>query len=312
MDRTDNNTSSHKWRVLLTTCSEPRRKRSDQFSIPNVKDFTFSMSAKMTSAKKLEIQVLKAYYQPAKATVKIDILGGCSTVIDTNNWLSICYFNNLLPPAPTSYNKSMYDISITCQIKWYGFTKDLKALLESTNPPESLEPFLATPEFADVVIIIGNTKLKAHKIILAAQSPVFLAKFRSNAMTENLIDVVNIDDVGVWVMKEILQYLYTGKTCIETNFSLALKMYYAAYKYEIEKLKNLCELTLIANLKIDNAFIILNAAYRCYSINLQEQIINFMIDNGEDIILQEAFKEACLNNPIIMFEVTKRIIGKKK
>lgn len=83
-------------------------------------------------------------------------------------------------------------------------------------------------------------ELRAHKVILVAHSNVFATMFSSKSCFEEASsNVVNINDLSFEVMNEVLKFIYTGKVTYldeERTFQLL----YAAEKYDIENLKNLC------------------------------------------------------------------------
>lgn len=76
---------------------------------------------------------------------------------------------------------------------------------------------------SDVVLLLDDGKeLKAHKLILSAQSPVFKAKL------EAAEGRVVIKDMTLEVAKELLKFLYTGK--VEALDTLAEELLSAADK----------------------------------------------------------------------------------
>ena len=103
----------------------------------------------------------------------------------------------------------------------------------------------ATDEkFTDVEIFIGTVKvMEAHRIILSARSPVLnvsLSKTRSTARKP----VVTLDrEFDVAVVENFLNFLYTGSletfACKSINYGKLLKL---ATTYEVETLKNICQL----------------------------------------------------------------------
>ena len=71
---------------------------------------------------------------------------------------------------------------------------------------------LDTGLLSDVSLILADGKhFKGHKAILAARSPVFGAMFE-HEMEERKNGRVQILDVESDVFKEMLQFIYTGKT----------------------------------------------------------------------------------------------------
>lgn len=76
---------------------------------------------------------------------------------------------------------------------------------------EDLGQLLESQKFNDVVLSVGGVEFPAHKAILAARSPVFAAMFE-HEMEEKKQNRVDITDVEHEVMKEMLKFIYSGKS----------------------------------------------------------------------------------------------------
>lgn len=123
---------------------------------------------------------------------------------------------------------------------------DFKKMLEN----EALSDFQL--ETSDGVV------LKAHKVILAARSPVFFTMLTTD-MEEKLKGSANVPDFNSIVMKEILSFIY----CNEVNNldDIVFDLIYAAEKYQIKELKKLCLQHIASMLHVENvvnALIIVN------------------------------------------------------
>ncbi|KAL7303427.1 hypothetical protein TKK_0004610 [Trichogramma kaykai] len=95
----------------------------------------------------------------------------------------------------------------------------------------------------------GKT-IPAHKVVLAAVSPVFKAMFSHDTL-ENKNKSVDMADVTYEAAVEMLRYIYTGSVeCQE--FSSTAELLEAADRYQLEELKNKCEQLLSSKLSIKN------------------------------------------------------------
>lgn len=90
----------------------------------------------------------------------------------------------------------------------------------------------------DTIIRLPDGELKAHKAILSARSPVF-AKYFEVDMTEKTSGEIIIEDIGVNVMKMLLNYIYGGMLVSGTDEEM-IQLAYAADKYELKNLKDGC------------------------------------------------------------------------
>ena len=75
---------------------------------------------------------------------------------------------------------------------------------------------------SDVIFVLDGFKLPAHKIILAARSPVFEAMFSHEECKESQEGLVYITDVPVAAFKELIRYVYTGKIPDKEQLTLDL------------------------------------------------------------------------------------------
>lgn len=94
-----------------------------------------------------------------------------------------------------------------------------------------------------------NEVLNVHKAVLAARSPVFL-KMLTIDMQEAKSSCVDIPDFDSVTMEELLRFLYCNK--VEDLATIAPDLIYAADKYQIAKLKEMCLEQIISGLTVDN------------------------------------------------------------
>lgn len=85
--------------------------------------------------------------------------------------------------------------------------------------------------------------LKAHKVILAARSPVFFAML-TNDLEEAQTGSVKVRDFNRQIMKEVLRFVYQNE--VENVDEIASDLIFAAEKYQLEQLQELCVESLIA------------------------------------------------------------------
>jgi hypothetical protein len=106
--------------------------------------------------------------------------------------------------------------------------------------------------FTDCCLLVAGHEFRAHKVILAARSPVFRAMFE-HEMEERLANPTEIHDLDPKVFKEMMGFIYTGKAPHLQSHSMATDVLTAADKYGLEGLKVLCEDALCRNLSVENA-----------------------------------------------------------
>ena len=122
--------------------------------------------------------------------------------------------------------------------------------VEPRSPKVVVKPFqteylklLETGKDADVTFNVNGEKMKAHQMILSAQSAYFTAMFETD-MREGLSKEVEITDAEPELFRALLRYVYAG---IEPPIPMALDMLVLADKYGLEHLKKYCEGEVIVN-----------------------------------------------------------------
>ena len=128
--------------------------------------------------------------------------------------------------------KAIFWISVVETIPNYSF------MLCDTLAAEQLWRLAADCQFTDIKFHVGDRIFNAHKMIVAARSPVMMAMFMSD-MTESKTNNVKIDDCDPAVFERFLAFLYTGK--LDESANHLEQLYAVADKYQVDTLKNLCQ-----------------------------------------------------------------------
>lgn len=95
-------------------------------------------------------------------------------------------------------------------------------------------------------------EIRAHKVILASRSSVFATMFSRNNYKEASNSVVNVYDVSFVTAQQLIHFIYCGNVR-HLNQESAMHLLYAAEKYDIEDLKNICVRYLSSHLTHDTA-----------------------------------------------------------
>uniref|UniRef100_A0AC35TJB4 BTB domain-containing protein n=1 Tax=Rhabditophanes sp. KR3021 TaxID=114890 RepID=A0AC35TJB4_9BILA len=129
-------------------------------------------------------------------------------------------------------------------------------------------------ELSDVTLVIGGTRIPAHKLILSTRSRYFRALF-GNGMKESIQNEVTIVDASIDVFKIVLKYIYSGKIQLGAMSDLLLiNLFELAHEFGFEELEaitvnrfevilcgnNLCEILTLAK-----AFNLENLLQTCLS-----------------------------------------------
>ena len=156
--------------------------------------------------------------------------------------------------------------------------------------------------FSDVTITCGGKEFRAHKLILASQSPVFKKMFEID-MRERRSGVIEVPDITPAVMSDLLAYLYTG-TAPHVD-TLARELLNVANKYELPRLLSICETTLVSKITADSVLEILILAELHESITLKKACLSFIKCNFAHISKLDSWKDmkASASHHDLVFEV---------
>lgn len=91
--------------------------------------------------------------------------------------------------------------------------------------------------------------LRTHKVILATRSPMF-SKMLSIDMQEAAKGSADVPDFNSIVMKEVLRFIYCNS--VENLEVIAGELIYAAEKYQLEGLKEICLNFIMPSVSIGN------------------------------------------------------------
>jgi len=135
---------------------------------------------------------------------------------------------------PTGYfssNGYKYVVfQLTLEFKGTGFDEGERYVLTH------LSKLLDTQSMADVTFVVKNEKIGAHSSIVVSGSPVICAMLEKGNFKEGATKEVKIDDIDPLVFKEMLRYLYTGKSPKLEEDDVTEPLFLAADKYQIEAL----------------------------------------------------------------------------
>ena len=156
--------------------------------------------------------------------------------------------------------------------------------------------------FKDFTFIVGDKKFKVHRIILAAQSSVFAALFKSQ-MIEGLLLSADITDVEPDIFEKMLQFIYTNKIDKEDLKNSIDELLAVADKYDLKKLKRICAIELYENLSVDNVVETLSLA-DLYSIQkLKKKALEVVKCNLETLKNLESFKIFTNQRPHLLLDL---------
>ncbi|XP_021282332.1 BTB/POZ and MATH domain-containing protein 4 isoform X2 [Herrania umbratica] len=149
---------------------------------------------------------------------------------------------------------------------------------------------LENEEGSDITFNVFGEKFHAHKLVLAARSPVFEAEF-SDRMEEDNNEIV-VTDMEPKVFKALLHFIYrdtliddeeflgTSSSCMPSvSDALAAKLLAAADKYDLPRLRLMCESVLCKDISVNSVANILALADLYHAMDLKSVCLKFAAEN---------------------------------
>uniref|UniRef100_A0A0N5B4K9 BTB domain-containing protein n=1 Tax=Strongyloides papillosus TaxID=174720 RepID=A0A0N5B4K9_STREA len=162
------------------------------------------------------------------------------------------------------------------------------------------ERYKSVEGFCDCTIKVGDSEIGVHKNILAIRSEV-LRLTLENKLTEHGKDIIEINDFPLEVVKEMINYLYTGRSPKIDEF--AFEMFEIAEKYKVEGLKLIATGSLLKSLKVENVCEYLEKS-EIYSIEiLKEFCIGYIYFNLDKIVFGEKWSRIVNSYPLLLERV---------
>ncbi|XP_047100960.1 ankyrin-3-like [Schistocerca piceifrons] len=181
----------------------------------------------------------------------------------------------------------------------------MSAVTEVQNTTtEALAALLDGGDGALVTLVAGETRVAAHRAVLAAASPVFAAMF-AHDMLEASCGQVSIDDVEGPVLRLLVAYAYTLRAPQLPD--TAPQLLSAADKYGLSGLKAACERQLISQLAVETAAATAVTAVRHSCPDATRAAVAFIKDHLQ-VMATQGWADAVLEYPQEVIEVS-RMLG---
>ena len=177
----------------------------------------------------------------------------------------------------------------------------LKEPLPVVPPREIASSFmgkvLAEGRFSDVVVVAEEREFPVHRAILAQRSDVFRAMFDVD-MTEKQNKRVVIEDLSADAVSDLLTFIYTD-SAPNVNM-LAMELLAAAEKYNVPRLKAVCEAELAKSLNIDNVIDRLLESETYRADQLKAAALHWISKHAPDVVETTSWKSLCEEHPALV------------
>ncbi|KAG1333939.1 BTB/POZ and MATH domain-containing protein 4 [Cocos nucifera] len=196
--------------------------------------------------------------------------------------------------------------------------------LHSIQVPESdigmhFGMLLDKQEGSDVVFDVAGEKFHAHKLVLAARSPVFRAQFFDELDCEK--NEIVVTDMEPKVFEAMLHFIYrdtfveddaliaSSSPVSSVSDTLAGKLLAAADKYGLERLQLMCESCLCKDISVNSVASTLALADRHHAMELKAACLKFAAENLAAVMRSNGFQYLKDDCPSLQSELLKIIAG---
>uniref|UniRef100_A0A914HFR4 BTB domain-containing protein n=1 Tax=Globodera rostochiensis TaxID=31243 RepID=A0A914HFR4_GLORO len=143
-------------------------------------------------------------------------------------------------------------------------------------------------------------ELMAHKIVLAARSPVFSAMLEPHTEEAQKSEVY-YEDIDFEVMREMLFYMYSGRSPMLQQ--MALDLLAVADRFQLIGLKEMADQVLRAGLSTDNVCRNLVLADMHNALDLKTDALRFIAQYSNNVIMTDGWAEMVKEHPRLVTEV---------
>ncbi|KAA8550105.1 hypothetical protein F0562_001789 [Nyssa sinensis] len=196
--------------------------------------------------------------------------------------------------------------------------------LHSIQVPESdigahFGMLLENMEGSDVIFNVAGEKFNAHKLVLAARSSVFRSEFFDGSEGDK--QEIIVMDMEPKVFKAMLHFIYrdaliedelvaSSSSCVSSVFdTLTAKLLAAADKYDLGRLRLMCESHLCKDVSVNSVAKTLALADRYHATELKAVCLRFAAENLAAVMRSDGFEYLKENCPSLQSELLKTVAG---
>ncbi|KAL2240011.1 BTB/POZ and MATH domain-containing protein 4 [Sesamum indicum] len=196
--------------------------------------------------------------------------------------------------------------------------------LHSIQVPDSdigshIGTLLENMEGSDITFNVSGENFHAHKLVLAARSPKFRSEFFESLDTDD--QEIMVSDMEPKVFKAMLHFIYrdalvedeliASSSCSAPLITdtLTAKLLAAADRYDLERLRRLCESRLCKDISVNSVTHILALADRYNAAELKTVCLRFAAENLAAVMRSDGFEYLKENYPALQSELLKTVAG---
>uniref|UniRef100_A0A0E0EHF4 BTB domain-containing protein n=1 Tax=Oryza meridionalis TaxID=40149 RepID=A0A0E0EHF4_9ORYZ len=181
-------------------------------------------------------------------------------------------------------------------------------------------------EGADVTFAVHGETFTAHRLMLAARSPVFKAELYGAMKEKDADHVIAIADVQPAVFKALLHFIYTDDMPPDLGLAadddendddsnridMARHLLVAADRYAVERLRVICERVLRRSLGVETVIDTMALAEQHSCGELKEACLEFIDSHSKRIVERDGYKNLKRACPLVVADMWERIVRSRR
>eukprot|EP00250_Pteridium_aquilinum_P000425 c10466_g1_i1 orf=503-1765(-) len=170
----------------------------------------------------------------------------------------------------------------------------------------------------DITFEVDGERFPAHKLVLAARSPVFKAQL-FGVMREKDSGVIQVKDIEAPVFKAMLYFMYrdclpeenelSGSSSPATCTMMAQHLLAAADRYGLDRLRMICEAKMCEEVNVETVATTLALAEQHHCSQLKAVCLKFVAANLAAVIQSDGYEHLRESCPSLQCELLKAVAG---
>lgn len=230
--------------------------------------------------------------------------GGTSQMNDFSE-VRIFGYEKFMKRENLERSEHIKDDSFTIRVQIHVVQETPSVLVPPSDIQQHLGSLLSM-EGADVKFLVGGETFVAHRLMLAARSPIFNAELYSPMKEGVVTNTIQIDDMEAQVFKALLNFIYTDswpEMEQEDEFAMTQHLLVAADRYCMQRLKLICEARLHNHIDAGSVAIILVLAEKHNCSSLKEACFKFLGSAPLGVMEAQEFEYLAKSCPTVMEEL---------
>ncbi|CAL4916701.1 unnamed protein product [Urochloa decumbens] len=172
---------------------------------------------------------------------------------------------------------------------------------------------LSSKEDTDVKFQVGKKTFSAHRLVLSTRSPVFKAQLYGPMKERNTLKAIQINDMEADVFDALLSFMYTDnlpEMKEQDESAMAQHLLVAADRYNLERLKLICEDKLCKHIDTDSAATILALAEQHNCHGLKDACHTFLSSSSTlgAVMETDGFEHLTISCPRVLKELLSKVV----